>query len=639
MRETKPTTSSNRIRSRFLFGLLAVGIVILISIAWNLIAPTSQLNEDGVFIPNNLVKQTQLAYQAMKNPQAASAVPFSCGEKSRILLREKIAIAENIDFKAADDRLMQIWSSFNQQSDGVSCKTFPEILDAAYLLDQLASVNPKTSTQILTTQLFTQNLNWNVQALCIFGHDKHGRFIVSGRPGNCGSAEIKSNTPSSARLNLKKEFEPLLQLAKYRKQKITSNQSGELLLTVNPELQLLATNIGNCSANGQLCTPEMLSLLKQTSDLTFTIFNANNGSVLAVGCHGKSCKLSSNNQLGLLAGANIESPPASTEKLLFSYSFLQNRSVNPTELQFQIKTSGELDGKVSKRNEWWERSAICNNNGQKNNCSVPHTVTQFAKDIGFNNQCTDTANRQCGTSTLLEPLGLSQFSPVGARILVSANKDGPFLNEKLIKGPFMSWDDYDSIREGKKRAGNFGQLESTSLAIQSVIGAGNNRISSYGLATMASALYQIASYSAVKNPTLFEMKNQSMIRFNGQTNAQIILKGMQKVVMPTEKGWIGEGTASKAFTQAFGKPCMPDCPIYAKTGTVSKQDNVYGGNTLFVALIKTNQMQELIGQPSSSEPSTLAIGVIANPKELNTGHIASKFGMQLIKEVIKSNGL
>lgn len=360
---------------------------------------------------------------------------------------------------------------------------------------------------------------------------------------------------------------------------------------------------------------------------------------MAVGCHGKSCNLSSNSQLGLLAGANIESPPASTEKLLFSYSFLQNRSVNPSELQFQIKTSGELDGKVSKRNEWWERSAICNNNGLKNNCLVPYTVTQFAKDIGFNNQCTNSANRQCGTSNLLEPLGLSRFSPVSARILMSADKDGPYINEKLIKGPFMSWDEYDSVREGKRRAGNIKQLESTSLAIQSVIGAGNNRISSYGLATMATALYQIANYSIVKNPTMFEMKDRSVIRFNGQANAQTILNGMQKVVMPTEKGWVGEGTASKAFTQTFGKSCLPNCPIYAKTGTVSKQDTVYGGNTLFVALIKANELQELMGQTIAPKSTTLAIGVIANPLELNTGHIASKFGMQLIREIIKNDGL
>jgi len=640
MLAVKPITSSNRIRSRFVFGLLAVGAIILISILLNLISPTSQLNLDGVFIPSNLVDQTQVVYKAIKNSNTTQTVEFICGEKNRLLLREKISAAENIDFDKADDRLIKIWSDFNLQSNNVSCKTFPEILDAAYLLDRLSLANPKVPVQTLATQLFTQNLNWHVQALCVYGHDSNGKFIVSGRPGNCGTVDIKSNTPSPARSNLKVSFEPLLQLAKYRKQNITAANSNELVLTINPDLQLLASSIGKCSEFSQLCSPEMYALLKQTSDLTFTIFDANTGSVLAVGCHGKSCKLIANSQLGLLAGANIESPPASTEKLLFSYSFLQNRSVNPNELQLQIKTSGEFPGKASKRNEWWERSAICNNNGERSTCAVPNTVVQFAKDIGLNGQCSNAANRQCGTSDLLGPLGLSQFSPVNGRILVSANKDGPFLDEKLIKGPFMQWADYDNIREGKTPAGNLKPLESTSLVIQSVIGAGNNRITSYGLATIVSSIHQIANFSAIKNPTLFENKERSIVRFNGQNNAQIILKGMQKVVMPAEKNWAGDGTASKAFIQAFGKPCNVDCPIYGKTGTVSSKDPAYAGNTLFGALIKTNQLQQFVGKSTLSEPtSTLAIGVIANPLTPNTGHIASKFGMLLIKEVIKTDGL
>ena len=115
---------------------------------------------------------------------------------------------------------------------------------------------------------------------------------------------------------------------------------------------------------------------------------------------------------------------------------------------------------------------------------------------------------------------------------------------------------------------------------------------------------------------------------------------MQKVPRPTEKNWAGDGTASKVFTLAFGKPCLEDCPIYAKTGTVSKQDKTYGGNTLFGAIVQVNQLQGYIGAPvTASANSALAIGVLANPNVPGSGHIASKFGMLLIREVIKTNGL
>ena len=635
----KLKTSSNRIRSRFFIGLFAVGTIILISILIHLSFTLSQKELDKPFIPTNLVNQTQIVYELINTPQNSATLNFTCGERNRVTLREKIASIEKIDFDQADARLIQIWSDYNAKSSNVSCKNFPEILDSAYILTQLLATNPKLSKETLANQLFSQSLNWNTQVLCVFGKDTNGTFIVSGRPGNCGSADIKSNALTPARTNLKEGFAPLLQLAQFRKQSGGSDGIKNLTLSLNPELQLLASNIGKCNDKNSSCNTDLFNQLKLTSDLTFTILNANTGALLAVGCYGKSCGLTANSQLGLLAGANIESPPASTEKLLFSYAFLKNRSVSPTELQFQIKTSGaNVEGK--KHNEWWEKNAICSNGTALANCSVPTNVTEFAKEIGLNNGCSEAPDRRCGTSRLLEPMGLETFSPTNGRILVSANKDGPYLDGRLIKGPFMPWTQYDDIRERKKRPTNIKVLENTSLAIQSVIGAANNRITSYGLATLVSSLYQIASFSSLTEPSLFETQSPIIKKMNGQVNAQIILKGMQKVPRPTEKNWAGDGTASKGFTLAFGKTCSEDCPIYAKTGTVSKQDKAYGGNTLFGAIVQVNQLQAYIGAPvTASANSAIAIGVLANPNVPGSGHIASKFGMLLIREVIKTNGL
>jgi hypothetical protein len=268
-------------------------------------------------------------------------------------------------------------------------------------------------------------------------------------------------------------------------------------------------------------------------------------------------------------------------------------------------------------------------------CLVPISALDFAKNIGWNQNCSQAPNKLCGNSGILSPLGLNAFSPTSARVLVSADKKGIYINELLLKGPFMGWNEYDSIRQGKGKITSYRALESTSLLIQSVIGAGNNRVTSLGLAMLTSGLYQISRVGRVTEAKMFTSENipKSTIE-TSQSAAQSVLNGMQKVVTPAEKGWTGDGTANSAFQFVFNRPCESNCPIYAKTGTVSYQDKVFGGTTLFTGLVKAGEMSSAINSTSkSTEDRIYSIGVIVHPNKRVKIHQASRMGMLLIREI------
>jgi cell division protein FtsI/penicillin-binding protein 2 len=199
----------------------------------------------------------------------------------------------------------------------------------------------------------------------------------------------------------------------------------------------------------------------------------------------------------------------------------------------------------------------------------------------------------------------------------------------------MPWTEYEAIRSGKSTLKIHKNLENTSLVIQSVIGAGNNRVTSLGLAMLSSALYQGANTGKVMETKLFKTKGSfTPTAISSSEASKIVLQGMQKVMTPSEPGWVGDGTGNGAFKFVFGKPCGSDCPIYAKTGTVSFKDVNHSGTTLFTSVVKENELKKFLGIKQNSNKRILAIGVICAPKKKNTGHHASKLGLLLIKELI-----
>lgn len=631
-------TTSNRIRSRFISGFIAIFLFLGIGIIFQSLKNQYIIEEGGIFIPLNFINQSRIVYSGIVDKENVQMALFPCGELQKSTLREKISSIENINLSDAEIKLNKLWATYLSNNSQNSCNSFPEILDAAYKLKKGIEQNPNTPTDILAKQLYSQDLNWNTEAFCLYGKDSEGTFLLSGNPINCANNNFPSPKNASSRNALRGNLAPILSLAKNRAKTTDAKNSAvkNLTVTIDPLLQQLLNNISNCEKSSNFCPIDFLKEFKDVSYATFTIMDAKNGEVLAVGCYGEKCKSETNAAIGFLAGANIETPPASTEKLIFSYALGKTKSVPSEQLVLQIKTSGQLDGLVTKRNEWWEKQAICDTKSKKvSECAVPTSALEFAKNIGWNQNCSYAPNKLCGNSGILSPLGLTTFSPTSARVLVSADNKGIYINELLLRGPFMGWSDYDSIRQGKGKNSNYRALQNTSLLIQSVIGAGNNRVTSLGLAMLSSGIYQSSRAGKIIETKMFTSDNDSKSTIEtSQSAAQSVLNGMQKVVTPAEKGWTGDGTANSAFQFVFNRQCESNCPIYAKTGTVSYQDKVYGGTSLFTGLVKIGEMSSIIGStPKNAEARVYSIGIIVHPNKKVKIHQASRMGMLLIREI------
>jgi hypothetical protein len=635
-------TTSSRIRNRFISGFIAIFLFLSIGILFQSFKNQYIIDEGGIFIPLNFINQSKIIYSGIIDKENIVSAPFPCGELQKSALREKISSLENMNLNDSELKLDKLWATYLSHNSQNSCKSFPEILDAAYKLKKAIEQHPNTSTDILARQLYSQDLNWSTEAFCLYAKDSDGIFLLSGHPINCVNKNFPSLKNASSRDALRSNMVPILSLAKNRA-KTNEGQnsiSKNLTLTIDPSLQELLNNLSNCTKISNDCPSEFTKEFKDISYATFTIMDANKGEVLAIGCYGEKCQSDANVAIGFLAGANIETPPASTEKLIFSYALGKIKSLPAEQLALQIKTSGQLDGLVAKRNEWWEKQAICDTKSIKGvECSIPISALDFAKNIGWNQNCSQEPNKLCGNSGILSPLGLNIFSPTSARVLVTADNKGLYINEALLKGPFMGWNDYDSIRQGNGKITSYKALESTSLLIQSVIGAGNNRVTSLGLAMLSSGIYQSSHSGKVTQAKMFISENSlnSPIQ-TSQSAAQSVLNGMQKVVTPAEKGWTGDGTANSAFQFVFNHPCEANCPIYAKTGTVSHQDKVFGGTTLFTGLVKIGEMSNITNaRPKGTEDKIYSIGVIVHPNKKVKIHQASRMGMLLIKEISNHN--
>lgn len=632
------TTTSRRIRRRLISSFIGIIIFLISGITFQTIRDQYVIEDGGIFVPVNFINQSKIIYEAIiNNAELNEILIFPCGELEKSFLREKIADFDQLSIDDAEKKLNLLWSVYFKNNPHKSCKSFPEIIQSGYRLKDAVAKDPKTPVEKQARQLYSQNLNWNVNSFCLYGKDQNGSFLLSGHPKDCENTSFRDFENNPTRGALQKNIAPLLNLAKNRlsESKNVESQSNNLTLTIDPSLQLLADKISNCAKADHNCSANLLTEIADIEYFTFTVIDANTRAILAIGCYGYPCQISNNSSIGFLAGANIEVPPASTEKLIFSYALAKSKNIEPSQLEFQIKTSGQIDGNVSKRNEWWEKQAICDSKLQKTSCPIPLETLEFAKKIGWNRNCSSEPNTSCGSSNILAPLGIKSFSPLSGRILLTSDKKGVFLNEKMLSGPFLEWKEYDSIRQGKSQPSNYKKLESTSLLVQSVIGAGNNRVSSLGLAMLSSGLYQSANFGKITEVSLFtgpdlaEKENTS-----SSLAGKVVLNGMQKVVMPAEKGWSGDGTANAAFRFAFDRTCSENCPIYAKTGTVTYQDRVYGGTTLFASTVNIGELSKQLNvNQNTTDKRIYSIGLIAHPKKKVKVHQASRLGMLIIKEM------
>lgn len=629
-------TSSKRITKRFQSGLIIAIVIIFIGGLVNYRFNQFEINKQGVFKPINLISQTQIVYESLHEPyNPSNENVFECNNKYHAILSEKISKALNINLLDAQKKLNQSWTNLKSKNNRISCDSFREALNNALKINNEQSQD-KTNINEQIKLLLTQNLNWNNQILCIYAKDRDGSFLLSGSQSSCRSIQLSLSDDSNSRKTLKNGIQPILAIAKNRAKEINKGTSKLLTLTIDSSLQNLFNKFIDCPNNSNDCDVAIKNAFQDVDYATFALLDADTSEVLSIGCYGLLCNKAPYADLGFLRGAYIEAPPASIAKLFFSYNISKSNLVSGQELALQIKTSGELDNKVSKRNEWWERQAICDGNKRALNCTIPKDTSDYAKIVGLNQNCDNLHNKDCGIGNILNPLDIAQFNPTIGRLLVSIGQNSYYLDDKKLRSNFITWNDYDQIREGKLRVNRekMNALDNTSLAIQSVIGAGNNRITSLGVAKIASAVFQGAQSGQVLNLKLFKETEVKKFLVSKEAS-QAVLNGMQKVVTPAEKNWEGAGTASKAFKTVFNTNCSNDCPLYAKTGTVSMKDIHYSGTTLFSAILNKKKLTKLLNDKEVSDKRNYAIGIISHANKKDVEHKASKLGMLLVKNIVE----
>ena len=221
-------------------------------------------------------------------------------------------------------------------------------------------------------------------------------------------------------------------------------------------------------------------------------------------------------------------------------------------------------------------------------------------------------------------------------------------DDELVK--FMSWKDYERLRRNKSLTSRKIEFINSSNVIQSVLGAGDNRVSALGIAALASQISQVASNNKPILPSIIKHKGTNKYPRIGIKNkkfsklyvdsAKNVILGMQKTLLKEENNWLGNGTAYNSFKAIFNKGCDYDCPIKGKTGTVNFNDENYIGTTLFTGLVNSKKMQEYLFKNISINLPNLAIGVIVfGDNEISDVHYASHLFMSLVKDIISKKNL
>lgn len=623
-------TSTERTRSRF----RGAGLIVLLILSFSLLVHALRDkgdSQEAVFVPTDVVTNTKTMLVAIDASPSMSREHLTCSESIKHVASDVIVKNSGISYESAEAKLRVIWAYFEENGRNPKCADLPQLISAAYKLKGAIAANPKIEIDREARLLYTQNLSWDNQVTCLYSQVMGNSYLVTGGPQCKQKGQVVLDQDDVR--TLRNFAKPLMAIAKNRYR--SGDAPVELTLTIDPRYQKLLDEMVICGGQNK-CPAFLGGVQSRISFAAITIMDANSSELLAVGCVGSSCERVANKELGILSAANVEVPPASTEKLLFAYALANQYPAIKERLPFEIKTSGDVGGQVRKRNEWWERAAVCDiSKAESSSCSVMQGTREFARAVGWNKNCTSSPNQICGTSGILEPLGIERFSPVAGRALVASSKEGYFENVKFGQGGFLDWATYDRIREGKEKPSNYNKLENTSMAVQSVIGAGDNRVTSLGLSMLGSALYQSMSYGYIKPVVLFKTDvSQSANRVNVAA-AKLVAEGMKKVAVGIEPGWPGAGTASNAFKSAMGKSCdVENCPLYGKTGTVGGKDPAYAGTTLFVGFFSVPELAAYMGVKPKAD-RTLAIGVLAKPVKADGTHYASQLSMAIIRELLE----
>ncbi len=517
---------------------------------------------------------------------------------------ERVALAWQAYEQAETESMFSHWRS-------VPCGPF--LRDLALVAQNPAWILPRAegSRRALVEQSLAERVSWTSLPPCLFGEDVTGQYILlSGPRAQCG---VRSRAISPPRL------------------------TRDLAAWMGPRVSVTD------AVDGQAASPRKLRMslsgplqqhleafmqqeFNSLNGLSIVILDPATMGILAMSCEGLACEQRGVAGSKPLAAALVEAPPASLAKLFYGLALAE--SVSPRDLQLQIKTSGQLDGAVEKRNEWWERAAICNLGATPRlpvPCALPMRVSELVAQSGWT-----------GDFVNLSRVKLSVPGQFG-RMFTRSNEENS-MREPII---LSDWRSYEDVRAGRTRAPRDRASEQaylrTSSVVQSVLGAGDARATAVGLASLVAQISNTAKGRASADVWLLREDGPRLparLAFQSRRAASVVNAGMAKVMMPAEPGWQGNGTAHPAVEAAFGRPCSVGCPLRGKTGTVSQADVGFAGTTVFAGLVDMPQLFAWLGMERPAHwkalPNEFALGVIAFPKvapPVGSGHAASRKAM------------
>jgi len=622
---------------------LLVACFLTLAVFFHFYVEGKSTEEFETYIPSTRVAQHQSiariiisGEQNRTEPAFEFALP-ECTDRQLFLLRNQVGtLASLSDLRLIDDLLVRAYQGMNSHRRA-SCREFVVAVDRIFRILSL-SENRGYGDKIdrLIVQSLTEDVSWLRSLPCLYSGISEQLTLIRGPVSAC-----RRNGNS---LSVNASFASIKQLSDIAYQRyinepaIKQSLLGRTTVTLklDPLIQGVLNDVADCFRHSRNCHPKILPLLTDLRGASIVITDPRDGGILGTLCIGAECRKSDRKQFDHYAALMLEAPMASTAKLFYALAFGQDSKVSYRELELQIKTSGQLDPLALKRNEWWEKTAICDSSSQVD-CRRAERAQQIASDLFFNGACNPLTNN-CGRISVM-PYESRYFASMGRFV---ALRD---IVSQRSQMPFISWDSYDSIRRGNLAANKFDGVSysNTSFAVQSVIGAGDNRISALGLAMLSGNIYLLSRGQASRPPHLLidmdkdNRRGDFSVSSRMQRSASVVYSGMTRAMVPAESGWTGDGTGHRAFLEAFERPCGADCAIAGKTGTVTSKDPNFPGTTLFTSVANLEKLGRSINQ-SRDSPKLVALGAIAIPSDsggVNSGHLASRLALRIIRVIVE----
>jgi uncharacterized protein YukE len=618
-------TYTKELFHRILWLGLWLTIFIFFLIYWFINNPITEISK-LTFTPEKKINELVQIQNILSNPiDLVIEKPLSCDARPLSILKIELIDHFNLNIEQTNHVLAQINSQLNHRSN--CYQLIDDVRTLAKIELKMSSNVSKKSFDI--RQELTERVSWTRTLPCLYFKNGKGYGLTLGNAVDCA----RDFPFSRSGLELKKGGINLIVnkskviITNSNKSTLAAISSSPKTVTIDPIIQKKLDHWKNCF--------ELLSCksydVSAVNHVSVVVLDVDNGDILGTICWSGLCDAPQIKDTGVLGALYIEVPPASTIKLLHALVIAKNASADNLLLMRQIKTSGQIPNKEDEtRNEWWEKQSICD--GQNiTECRHPLQVADIASHLYWNGNC-KLQSIQCGKISLVDGLNNLILSGLIGRVKTSSQTN--------IPSSFLDWSTYNEIRRGKRKKDGSVKFLNTSLSVQSVIGAADSRISALGLAGLSMNIYQISRNQPTLKPllirSLVSLSSQSAVSeiAGFQQAAQIVLGGMRKVVEPPEPGWTGPGTAAGAFTRAFGKSCVSECGVWAKTGTVSEKDKL-PDTTLLTTLVDTADLAKWQAVNSDNQHfKHLAMGVVVVPKKgFKHVHHASELGMKILHDL------